>query len=314
MEYYQNKYFRIICIIIVVFVFSITYLISVPFDINYNKKRDYLQILGLIISICLIIYLVFKNYKIQNFTDFSNNNIIFFDKNQTYNYIKNDNDEYIKNMSDFDLNERSVFSAEDYKKRSAKTAVTFNNLEKTYITALAMRVDAYLMKQDSIKTSKLPPWTFALTDGTIYELGNPHTRGENNEIYFLSVYELSQYLRALNDIDGNILVDPNGYGISHDNYCSCRNCLNKVKITNENKSDNIVENCQLSWVLLFLRMYTMFPDKQQDMSIKTYYRMTHPLNYNKTKFPENWKLPTCETFADPKSIPTYSHPKPYVTS
>jgi len=309
-----NKYFKIFSIIIALIIFIITFLISMPSDINYNKKRNYIQIIGLIISICLIIYLLFKNYKkIENFTDITNN-IIFFDKNQTYNYIKNDNDEFIQNMSEFDLNERSVFNADEYKKLSAKTAVSFNNLEKTYLTVLATRVDKYLMKQDSQKTSKLPPWTFALTDGTIYELGHPHTRGENNEIYFLSINELGQSLSALNDINGNILVDPNGYGITHDNYCSCRNCLNKVNNNNNQIPDNIIENCQLSWVLLFLRMSTMFPDKQQDMSTKTYYRMTHPLNYNKTKFPDNWELPTCETFADPKSLITNQTQLPYTNS
>jgi len=140
-------------------------------------------IIIIMIAILFMISIMGKQYK-EYFVS-SEFHVNFMSKYQTYTYIITDADGFIKNTPENHMNIYGYNDTDAYKQAAAATAVSFNDYEKQKLTVLALAVDEFLVEQYGLQQSDLSkvPWTFALTEGDVYEEGRPHVRGN---IIFLS--------------------------------------------------------------------------------------------------------------------------------
>lgn len=127
------------------------------------------------------------------------NDIVFMDKMQTFQLIMGDKDNYISGMGDVDLRQRlsvadtTMADARDkYRTSSAVTAVDFLEEEKKAIVVATKRADDHLRAQDATLDTKIAstPWVFAVTEGNVYENGEPHIRHDN--VIMLSTRTLAE--------------------------------------------------------------------------------------------------------------------------
>uniref|UniRef100_A0A6C0KT27 Uncharacterized protein n=1 Tax=viral metagenome TaxID=1070528 RepID=A0A6C0KT27_9ZZZZ len=169
---------------------------------------------NIIITFALIITLYYfygfikrENFVSQEISDLNyqrnTNKVTFLTAEQTKNYILEDGDTYIHDLSQWDLFARKIDSTDDYKIASAHTSMNFTNEQKDRFSKATIAADAFFntihtthtTNIDSIDGNKIAniPWIFAMTDGTVYEDGLPHTRGN---IIFVSnnITETPDYL------------------------------------------------------------------------------------------------------------------------
>lgn len=150
----------------------------------------------------------------------------FLDKHQTYALISKDADGYINRLPPADLFFRNAPDADTYRRMSAKTAVSFHSLEREKLAEIAPPIDAFLDKYYAPPSGfrNKTPWVFALTEGTVYEQGEPHVRwsrfSESSAkpvpVLYLSTNRLAEILE---------------------------------------------DRCALGWELLYLRLAAVFPEK-----------------------------------------------------
>jgi len=138
-------------------------------------KHQIKTILLIILILIILISLMGKQYR-EYFTT-TEFNIMFYSKYQTYQFINNDSDNFISNMISHRLVKDGFKDNDDYKSKSASSAVSFNSLEKRRLTKFAIAVDKLLSKNFEINPSNVP-WKFAITEGPIYEHGDPHVRSD----------------------------------------------------------------------------------------------------------------------------------------
>lgn len=123
----------------------------------------------------------------------------FLDASDTRQFLLNDPDGYTTSMSNWDLYARKSTTELRYRKAAAAVAASFDAEQKIRLRDAAKRADAYIRSLntgsntvaykyglgESVEIEKLLnlKWVFALTHGTTYEDGLPHTRAN---IIFLS--------------------------------------------------------------------------------------------------------------------------------
>lgn len=122
----------------------------------------------------------------------------FMTADETRNFLASDADGYFSTFSTWDLIARKAIHDMSYRKRSASAAVDFNAYQKALIMDSVVDADTFLIQlassngsacnskfAASIDFEKVAeiPWVVALTNGTKYEDGLPHTRAN---IIFLS--------------------------------------------------------------------------------------------------------------------------------
>jgi hypothetical protein len=107
----------------------------------------------------------------------------FLGARETYVMIAEDKDGYIQNMDSHMLSDRGFSRPDDYKTSASLTALSFNQVDIYNIVVLAKFIDAFTAKYYQVDP-KAVPWTFALTEGQVYERGQPHVR--QNTIFLSS--------------------------------------------------------------------------------------------------------------------------------
>jgi len=134
----------------------------------------------------------------------TNRLVKFMTANETRNFLASDADGYFSTLSTWDLIARKAIHDMSYRKRSAAAALDFNAYQKALIMESVVDADTFLIElassNGSACNSKLAasidfekvaeiPWVVALTDGSKYEDGLPHTRAN---IIFLSTSVFNQ--------------------------------------------------------------------------------------------------------------------------
>lgn len=140
-----------------------------------------------LISICVLLVLLMSGKQYKEYFISNEFNIIFMSKYQTYDYINADADKFIAKSPRPRPNLYGDNDKSSYKSAAAKTAVGFNDYEKKQMTIMAMAVDQFLVENYAAIRPAEVPWKFALTEGTTYEDGKPHVRGD---VIFLSTETL----------------------------------------------------------------------------------------------------------------------------
>jgi len=107
----------------------------------------------------------------------------FLGAKETYLMIAEDRDGYITNMDTHMLSDRGFTRSDDYKTAASLTALSFNQVDVYNIVVLAKFIDSFTAKYYQVDP-KAFPWTFALTEGQVYERGQPHVR--QNTIFLSS--------------------------------------------------------------------------------------------------------------------------------
>lgn len=121
----------------------------------------------------------------------------FLDKKETYRLISEDTDRYIADIPPDVAEQRGIPDLDEYRERSAMTAVSFTDFEKGLITRVAGHVDRLLGPDD-----KDIPWAFAVTEGKLYEDGQPHVR---QGVMFLSTDLLDDFYLSTCQMQKTIL-------------------------------------------------------------------------------------------------------------
>lgn len=129
------------------------------------------------------------------FVSSNKSELTFLTAKDTAAFLLADPDTYAFNLSPLDLHARHAASYEEYQQASARSARTFTPAQVFMLTRAAKRADSLIHKITvdgcpafAEKMVKIP-WVFALTEGTTYEDGLPHTRAN---IIFLSSALLSR--------------------------------------------------------------------------------------------------------------------------
>lgn len=104
----------------------------------------------------------------------------YLDKQETAAFLGSDPDNYVKTLTPLDLYARKVGDGNQYISRIAAAARDFDAAQKVRYTQAALQADRFFKRTklcgiDS-NTIVSIPWVFAMTDGTAYEDGLPHTR------------------------------------------------------------------------------------------------------------------------------------------
>lgn len=106
--------------------------------------------------------------------------IVFLTKTSTAHFLLRDEDGYISSMSIPDLYARHVKTHQEYRERSAKVALTFEEEQKVLLEKAAEKVNTFFQNMNSpyIDKERISAilWKFALTENNGYEEGLPHTR------------------------------------------------------------------------------------------------------------------------------------------
>lgn len=114
-------------------------------------------------------------------------NYHFRDRQDVASFLFTDWDGYVKSMSPYDLHARGVAMKHQYRTRSANAAMDFTPAMQLRMTRACAMVDAELMNNQRLRHACMSygmdpdtmagiAWKLALTNGTAYEEGLPHTR------------------------------------------------------------------------------------------------------------------------------------------
>ena len=106
-----------------------------------------------------------------------------FTATQTALFVMDDADRYIGNFTQADLHARGVTSREVYKRAVQEVAVNATPDQRARLERVAAIAEGFLSDPQHRlpwlpREAQMPEWTFALTSGTTYEQGWPHTRGD----------------------------------------------------------------------------------------------------------------------------------------
>ena len=112
---------------------------------------------------------------------FLDNNIILT-KQQLINILIDNTDNYYQRFNFMDLKVRNVSSIDEYKKKIVNSPIDINNYEQKIIIKSIKQInhifENYTYDNFFIgKKANNIPWSIGIVDGTIYEEGYPHTRG-----------------------------------------------------------------------------------------------------------------------------------------
>lgn len=150
-----------------------------------------------IISIVIIILFVSTTYYYRrtlfHIEKFGKN--VYLSKEETSEFLAKDDDKYIESLSPADLYARKVSSRSEYKKKSVKNTLDFDENSKNILDKATILADKYFNKLNNIyidneRINKIT-WKFSLTSN---EENLPHTR---SDIIFLSPSVLKNKEKAL---------------------------------------------------------------------------------------------------------------------
>lgn len=120
---------------------------------------------------------------------------VYLSKEDTSEFLAKDDDTYIESLSPADLYARKVSSVKEYKEKSVKNVLEFDENSKNILDKATILADTYFNKLNNayIDTARINKivWKFALTSN---EENLPHTR---SDIIFLSPYVLKNKEKAL---------------------------------------------------------------------------------------------------------------------
>lgn len=114
----------------------------------------------------------------------------FLSRQETASFLYRDWDGYIRSMSHLDVHARSAESKHHYRTHAANSAMSFPQVLSKRIISACATVDYSLIHSAEVRAACLSygmnpddmvaiPWRIALTQGTAYEEGLPHTREDN---------------------------------------------------------------------------------------------------------------------------------------
>lgn len=132
------------------------------------------------VAIAFILSALYFYLRKESFVNVPEKSIQFLSANETYSFLIEDPDFYIANLSPTDLYARKVKLAADYKHRAANSAISFTQDQMLRFSDAAVKADKffsslYIKGVDCAKIATIP-WCIAMTQGSIYEGGLPHTR------------------------------------------------------------------------------------------------------------------------------------------
>lgn len=130
------------------------------------------------ISVLVVGFVLYKRMYIQHFV--IGGRVQFLSKEETGAFLRNDPDAYVKNMSPLDLYARRVGNTEAYIDRAEASSTDFTREQQVRYSRAALDADAFFRSTkieglDSQEIARIP-WVLALTTGSDYEDGLPHTR------------------------------------------------------------------------------------------------------------------------------------------
>lgn len=131
-----------------------------------------------VLALIFLGYMLYDKVYIQHFV--VGTKVQFLTQADTATFLREDPDGYVKNMSPLDLHARRNGEVSKYLERISASAIDFTQEQKVRYTRAALDADAFFrsLDIDGINTRSLIqiPWVLALTEGTPYEDGLPHTR------------------------------------------------------------------------------------------------------------------------------------------
>jgi hypothetical protein len=130
----------------------------------------------------------YKNVYLERFV-VGGSNVLFLSAEETAAFLASDGDAYMKNLSPLDLYARKAATWQEYRTRAAEGARDFATDQRVRVARAARAGDAFLrsLRMCELDAAAIAdmPWVIALTEGSGYEDGLPHTRGN---IIFLSTH------------------------------------------------------------------------------------------------------------------------------
>lgn len=160
--------------------------------------------LAICIAVIGFIYLV-NGKLLERFTQ---SNLTFWGVRQTAKFIVTDGDRWIRGMTRAEIDERSALTHRSVAIAGALAATSFNPIEQSLVRAAAGAADSMIVTLDRARfptidlvATAMAPWTFALTMGSAYEGGQPHSRqlDTGGFVIFLTTDILQQDDLALRD-------------------------------------------------------------------------------------------------------------------
>jgi hypothetical protein len=146
--------------------------------------RDLALLIGVV---CIVAYA--KGYlEREGFTDCERKDIVFYSASETAKFLSSDPDNYVHTLTPMDLYARKQKTVDAYLTTAAGAAMDFDTSSKVRLSKAVSKADAFFHRQghDIIENMQ---WVFALTQGSVYEDGLPHTRAN---IIFLSQSVLAE--------------------------------------------------------------------------------------------------------------------------
>ena len=144
-----------------------------------------------IILLFVVLYYAIQNLQKEGFINAPTSNVQFLTAKETSNFLLNDPDEYVHTLNHWDLIARKVATFQDYLHQISKATLSFDEQQKTRISAAAADADKFFNNThiegiDCEQISSIP-WVLALTNGKDYENGLPHTRA--NTIFISTILD-----------------------------------------------------------------------------------------------------------------------------
>lgn len=140
-----------------------------------KKYKTVYRFIGMVSIASILYYYYQKAYEF-----FSGGYILFYTKLATAAFLLRDEDGYISSMTTPDLYARHVKSHQEYREKSAASALEFQEEQKLVLEKAVEKAQLFF------QTVSIPYidrermigilWKFALTKNNIYEDGLPHTR------------------------------------------------------------------------------------------------------------------------------------------
>ena len=140
-----------------------------------KKYKSFYRFLGMIGVASVLLYYYQKAYEF-----FKGDRVLFYTKMFTMNFLLRDEDGYISSMTIPDLYARHVRSHQEYREKSAESALDFQEDQKLLLEKAIEKVQSFFhtLNNPWIDKERMLGilWKIAMTKNNTYEDGLPHTR------------------------------------------------------------------------------------------------------------------------------------------
>lgn len=236
------------------------------------------------IKIILLIIIIIIIILFSSLEYFKNDNFKLLTKNELQNILTNNVDNYYDRFTNLDLKVRNVNSSDEYIKQIIDDCYECNSLDYSKILIAINKVNNVLKEYKIIgfdgKKALNIIWKIGVINGTKYENGLPHTRGDVIIIpkNILNSYRLKNILlhekihvyQKIFPDDIKLYLDNNGFTFSREKTDNIR--------ANPDIDTNIYKN---KYGQEMMCIYNNYPKKILDVSYLPNNDMTneHPLEY-----------------------------------